>query len=415
MRILWFTNTFVPGKEQSQTGTLRGSGGWMVALYEALLRERLDFSLAIVTARPVPSTEAYRVGNVECFVVPQPKEKRRGLKDRELQVYAEIVREWRPDLIHIHGTEQFYGLLTARKLTQMPTVISIQGLLGPYSEWYHYFGNRGIGDIIRMHRWIEPFVFRGPLWGLRKYRKSATTEREIIRGNLNFLGRTFWDRAHVMAINPQATYYTVGEILRQPFWDSRWRLDKCQRHRIIFTNAGHPRKGPEVLLDTIPLLKPDYPDIQVCIAGDISHRSGYGRYIRRRLRSLDPNVVELGALNAEDMAAELVRSHVFVSPSFIDNSPNALCEAQLVGLPVISTYTGGVPSLVENAKTGLFFPTGDAPTLAARLRGVFENDGVAQQLGSQAREAAQKRHAPDRVVNALIQAYEDVLEHNTME
>jgi glycosyltransferase involved in cell wall biosynthesis len=125
--------------------------------------------------------------------------------------------------------------------------------------------------------------------------------------------------------------------------------------------------------------------------------------------------MELGALNAKEMAAELVRSQVFVSPSFIDNSPNALCEAQLVGMPVISTYTGGVPSLVENGKTGLFFPTGDTPTLAAKLREVFENDDFARQLGSRAREIAQQRHAPDRVVSALIQAYEDVLQRGKME
>jgi len=217
-----------------------------------------------------------------------------------------------------------------------------------------------------------------------------------------------------MVINPQATYYTVGELLRQPFWVSRWRLEKCQRHRVIFTNAGHLRKGAEVLLDVIPSLKRDYPDFQVCMAGNISHRSGYGRYIRRRLRSLGDNVVELGALNAKEMAAELVRSHVFISPSFIDNSPNALCEAQLVGMPVISTYNGGVPSLVENGKTGLFFPTGDAPTLAAKLREVFKNDDLAQQLGSQARETAQQRHAPDSVIEGLTQAYKDVLRRSKL-
>lgn len=381
----------------------------MVTLLEELLR-RTDWEIAVVTASPVKKKTKHSVQRADFFVVPCSRGSGKFAQARALRHCAEIVREWQPDLVHIHGTEQFYGLLTTRKLIQTPTVISIQGLLGPYSEWYHYFGNRTIGDIVRMHRWMEPFVLRGALWGLRKHRQGATTEKEIIRGNFNLLGRTLWDHAHVMAMNPQATYYNVGELLRQPFWDSQWELEKCQRHRIIFTHAGHPRKGPEVLLDVIPLLKPDYPDIQVYIGGNISHRSGYGRYIRRRLRSLGDNVVELGALNAKEMAAELVQSHVFVSPSFIDNSPNALCEAQLLGMPVISTYTGGVPSLVENAKTGLFFPTGDSPTLAAKLSEVFENDDLAQQLGSRARETAQQRHDPESVIGALIQAYEDVLQ-----
>lgn len=386
----------------------------MVTLLEELLR-RTDWEIAVVTASPVKKKMKHSVQRADFFVVPCSRGSGKFAQARALRYCAEIVREWQPDLVHIHGTERFYGMLTARKMIKTPTVISIQGLLGPYSEWYHYFGNRTIGDIVRMHRWMEPFVLRGALWGLRKHRQGATTEKEIIRGNFNFLGRTLWDGAHVMAINPLSTYYTVGEVLRQPFWDSQWELEKCQRHRVIFTHAGHPRKGTEVLLSVIPLLKPDYPKIQVCVAGNISRRSGYGRYIRRKLRSLDANVVELGALNAKEMAAELVRSHVFVSPSFIDNSPNALCEAQLVGMPVISTYTGGVPSLVEDGKTGLFFPTGDMPTLAARLRELFENDDFVRQLGSQARETAQKRHAPESVIGALIQAYEDVLQRSEME
>lgn len=216
-------------------------------------------------------------------------------------------------------------------------------------------------------------------------------------------------------MNSETTYHHIDEILRQPFWDSQWCLEKCQRHRILFTNAAHPRKGVDVLLDVIPLLKPKYPDIQVAIAGNISHRSGYGRHIRRKMRSLDANVVELGALNAKEMAAELVRSHVFVSPSYIDNSPNALCEAQLVGMPVISTYTGGVSSLVENGKTGLFFPTGDKATLAAKLREIFEGDDLARQLCTHAREKARQRHAPESVVSALIQAYENVLRRSHMD
>jgi glycosyltransferase involved in cell wall biosynthesis len=378
----------------------------MVALLEELLRNA-DIEIAVVTASPSTKESRRHVQGVDFFVVPCQK--------HALQRCADIVREWRPDLVHIHGTERFYGLLSARKMIDTPTVISIQGLLGPYSEWYHYFGNSTLRDIIRMHRWLEIPAKRGQCWAYLDIRKRVKSEREILRGNQFFIGRTAWDHAHVKAMNPQATYFAVGELLRRPFWNSQWRLEECQRYRVIFTNAGHIRKGLEVLLDVIPLLKPDYPDIQVCIAGNISHRSGYGRYIRRKLRSLDANVVELGALNAKEMAAELVRSHIFVSPSFIDNSPNALCEAQLVGMPVISTYTGGVPSLVDDGKTGLFFPTGDMPTLAARLREVFENDSLAKQLGSRAREVAQTRHAPEDVTGALIRVYRDILRLSRME
>jgi glycosyltransferase involved in cell wall biosynthesis len=177
----------------------------------------------------------------------------------------------------------------------------------------------------------------------------------------------------------------------------------------VFTNAGQTRKGTEMLLDAVKLLQPHFPAIRVAIAGGINRRSGYGRYLLGRIAELGNAVLELGPLSAEQMVKELASSHVFVSPSYADNSPNAVCEAQLLGMPVISTYTGGVPSLIEEGRTGLFVPTGDAPMLAARLRELFEDDGLAVRLGNQAHEVAAERHAPDTVVRGILAVYEDLV------
>jgi glycosyltransferase involved in cell wall biosynthesis len=223
------------------------------------------------------------------------------------------------------------------------------------------------------------------------------------------MGRTSWDRAYLRAKNPSAYYYHGGELLRDAFWGKKWDIRCAKRHRIIFTNPRHPGKGTELLLDAVKLLKSDYPDIEVRIAGWISRRSGYGRYLRRRIGKLGNAAIELGALNAEQMVEELTRSHAFVSPSFIDNSPNSVCEAQLLGMPVISSYTGGVPSLIEDDHTGLFFPNGDLPMLAVKIRKLFENDELAVRIGSQARQSATVRHDPDSVVREILAVYDDIM------
>jgi len=327
-----------------------------------------------------------------------------------LRVCRDLVNQWGPDMVHIHGTEAAYGLLTARNIIKYPALISLQGLLGPYSEWYHYFGNNSFRDIVRMHRWLEFPAMRGHLIGFWRMRKLAKREREIIVGNRFFMGRTAWDRAYIRALNPSAQYFHGGELLREAFWHERWKIQRARRHRIIFTNAGgYPRKGTETLLEAVKLLKPHYPGIQIGIAGGISRRSGYGRYVRGRIAELGHAAIEFGQLNAQEMVKELINSHVFVSPSFIDNSPNAVCEAQLVGMPVISTYTGGVPSLIEDGRTGLFVPTGDAPMLAARLRDVFEDDSLAVRLGSNAHKIAVKRHDPVSIVEEVLETYDEIL------
>jgi glycosyltransferase involved in cell wall biosynthesis len=378
----------------------------MAALLGRMLRET-SHSFACVAFGKVKETRVSSDERIDCFVVPGNIV---GTSmDQTLSTCCDLVNRWKPDLIHIHGTEAVYGLLTARRMITSPTVISLQGLIGPYAEWYHFFGNCGFKDLVRMHRWQEILALRGPLSGFRSMQKMAKREREIIAGNRFFMGRTAWDRAYISALNPSARYYHGGELLRDAFWHERWNIEKIRRHRIVFTNASHPRKGTETLLAAVKLLKPDYPDIQVGIAGGISQRSGYGRYLLGRIAELGTAVIELGALSAEEMVKELACSHVFVSPSFIDNSPNAVCEAQLLGMPVVSTYTGGVPSLIEEGRTGLFVPTGDAPLLAARLREVFEDDGLAVRLGRQAHEVAVKRHDSDTVVREILAVYEHVV------
>jgi len=406
MRILHFMNAPLSIDEIRSGGKgINASGGWMAALLGRMLKDT-DFEFACVAFGKVKEVQVSQDDRINCFVVPGDLVGKS--MDRTLQVCRDLASQWKPDLIHIHGTEAAYGLLSSRSMVKCPAIISLQGLLGPCSQWYHYFGNRSLSEIIRMHRWLEIPAMRGHWIAYWRIRKMAKREREIIVGNRFFMGRTKFDRAYVCALNPSAVYYHEGRMLREDFWQDRWNIGRARRHRIVFTNAYHPRKGTETLLDAVKLLKPRYPDIQVGIAGLISRRSGYGRYIRGRIEELGDAAIELGQLTAEEMVKELVNSHVFVSPSFIDNSPNAVSEAQLIGMPVISTYTGGVPSLIEDGQTGLFTPTGDAPVLAARLMDVFENNGLAELLGRQAHEIAIKRHDPDTIMNQILTTYEDV-------
>ena len=412
MRILHFMNSPLTIDQLVSGGNqLSNSGGWLTALLGRMLKDT-DFAFACVAFGNVKDVKVSRDDRIDCFVVPGDLAGRS--MDNTLRMCQDLVNKWRPDLIHIHGTEAAYGLLTARGMLKCPTVISLQGLLGPCSEWYRYFGNNSLMEIARMHRWLEILTVRGHWIGFWRIRKMAKREREIIAGNRFFMGRTTWDRAYVRALNPSAQYFHGGELLREAFWQKQWDIGGARRHRIVFTNAGgYPRKGTETLLDAVKLLKTRFQDIQVGIAGSISRRSGYGRYVRRRIEELGHAAIELGQLNAEEMVKELINSHVFVSPSYIDNSPNAVCEAQLIGMPVVSTYTGGVPSLIEDGRTGLFVPTGDAPALAAKLEEVFEDDSLAVQLGSQAHKVAIRRHDPHAVVQEILTTYEAILEKST--
>ena len=116
-----------------------------------------------------------------------------------------------------------------------------------------------------------------------------------------------------------------------------------------------------------------------------------------------------GCLNAEQMAEIYLTSNVFVCASNIENSSNSVCEAMLLGVPVVASDVGGMKSLLKDGREGYLFKKGDIGSLAGKIEDLFENPGKAEKLGANARIRALKTH--DRNVNTenLINIYRQII------
>jgi glycosyltransferase involved in cell wall biosynthesis len=124
-------------------------------------------------------------------------------------------------------------------------------------------------------------------------------------------------------------------------------------------------------------------------------------------------VVALPDLDAKSMAEELSRAHVFVLPSFIENSPNSLAEAMLVGTPSVVSFVGGVPSMVTDEVEALTFPAGDEAVLAEQIRRVFPDEALADELSLRARATAHRRHLPAKIAREMLEIYRSVISQDT--
>ncbi len=412
MRVLWFCN--VPTLEMYRHAgqvNVRHGGHWVAQLSRHLLGTK-DIELGIAVAYPDLPESEFEYENVHYFIVQQPHRFHAfDMRTADIKKCLAIIEKFQPDIIHIHGSERFYGMIRASGKTTIPTCLSIQGLLGSFSLARHFFGSLSLRDIFRSLRLIELPFRLGLAWQFLYARKGARREAKILAGVDGFLGRTEWDRAHVKQYHQAALYFPVGEILRPVFYESRWDLTKCDRHTVIYTNAGHPNRGTENLLAAIAFLRTEFPAIRLRLAGIVSARSGYGRFIRRRIRDLklDDRVDFLGYLDDQAMVCELLRTHVFAITSYNENSPNSLAEAMLVGMPCVASYVGGIPSMVRDNETGLLYPVDDVPLLAEKIRQIFVDGELANRLASNARDAAHQRHEPARVVGQLTAAYRGLL------
>src|SRR5579872_3288944 len=385
MRVLWFTNAALPAVQIRRGQIPGGSGQWMTCLLREL-QQIAGIDIEVATAHPGLDDDEFSVDGVRYFVFAQPRfESIFEARKRDLDRCVDLVTQRNPDVVHIHGSERFFGLLKARKLIETPALISIQGLVEACVPVF--FGALSPSEIWKSQSWFELATRRGHFWRYRDYLKGARLGREILEKAKFFMGRTAWDRAQLFGVNPDAVYYPGGELLRPEFSKTRWNLSECQRHSVIFTNAGsEPRRGLEILLGAMQLVRREFPDAELRLAGTLGHRRAYERFLHRTIADagLSGAIEHLGYLSASEMAEELRRARVFVQPSFMENSSNSLCEAMQVGLPCVASYAGGLPSLVEDRHTGLLFPPGDAPMLAAAILQIFRDDDLAVRLSDAA-------------------------------
>ena len=110
---------------------------------------------------------------------------------------------------------------------------------------------------------------------------------------------------------------------------------------------------------------------------------------------------------AESMKKQYLKCNVFVSPSGIENSPNSVCEAQMLGVPVVASYVGGTPDMIPDSKCGFLYRFEDIEMLAYYIKKVFREESNFD--GSHEMNVAHNRHDPKANMEQLIRIYKDII------
>ena len=288
-------------------------------------------------------------------------------------------------------------------------IISMQGLIGPCSEWFNYYGNISLKEIIRMETVRRFLNGSSPFRGYLNLKQHSKKEIKILQCNSYFVGRTDWDKAYLTSHNKHASYYSIPRIIRKEFYEHTWNIEDAQRHRIFISNCRGARSGADLMLKAFAIIKKYYPDATLFIAGSNSEtKNSYQQYLSRLAQPYTKSCCFTGYLKPDELIGQCCRAHVFVHPTYIDNSPNSLAEAQVMGVPSIASCTGGKMSMVEHGKTGLLFPNGDKYLLADQVMQLFKSDKLTEEMGKNAMRVAQNRHNPDSIVEDYMKLYRAV-------
>lgn len=407
MKVLWFSNSPAGAYEDK----VKGTGGWMVSLDKAIQNQvelhvaylypykQASFQNGQTTYHPIYSGSIL----LKCFLG--------NYKKNFLADYLSVINDVKPDIIHIHGSENtFHSILDQ---IDIPVVLSVQGNLSVIAQKYLSGFHGKYLNFKRGRISIKSIIL-----GRQSYkddwdflRKMSIIEQKNLLGLKHVIGRTDWDYRIMRVLAPNSTYYVCNESLRNSFYTHEWK-NPYQSGKLVIhtTNGDNYFKGFETLCHCLHLLNGIGMDVEWRVAG-VSEDSTINRITKKYLKQNYPKkgLRLMGSLDENGLVDSLMSSHLYVMPSHIENSPNNLCEAMILGMPCIATHAGGTASILKDKEEGFIIQDGDPWAMAGAIIEMINNPAQAIVLGQNARNRALQRHNRDTIVKTLLAIYEEII------
>ena len=256
---------------------------------------------------------------------------------------------------------------------------------------------------------------------LHLHNKGVSLNQDRLFDNL--LYKTFFKNVSVILLNrhlySDIQKYVGGEninycpngipLIAEGVGESR---DKNGRIRILFLSNLIVSKGINVLLDACHILKKRGIDFYCVFIG------GEGDIITTQFNSLITQkclfdcVEYLGKKYGSDKQDEFNLADIFVLPTYYHNEclPLVLLEAMQNGLPIVSTFEGGIPDIVEDGVTGFLVQQKNAEQLADKLEILIKDKSLREQMGRAGREKFMKEYTLEIFEKRIASIITEIIE-----
>lgn len=169
-----------------------------------------------------------------------------------------------------------------------------------------------------------------------------------------------------------------------------------------------PDKGQEWLIRALAELRKDVANAKLLLAGDGPCRAKLAA-LAQELHVPDA-VLFPGFVN--DVESVYAALDVFLLPSFFEALNNSLLAAMAYEIPSIAFHRGALGEIIEHEKSGLLVSGPDVPEICAATKRILQDRSFAENLGREGRQRVAENFSAERMVEAMIQVYAQVLQEN---
>lgn len=410
MKILWVTNIQVEDNPKNPSAD-NVYGGWLNSLLK-LLVEVYNFEVHVVSPHDSLHLMEFRGKYAKNYLIPNNRTFIHTIFQKKH--IANIASEFNPDVVHIHGSEYMHSYVVSEVLSNYKKILSLQGIVNQVRQ--HFFAGISILKLLKFIS-IGTVINRTcPFVQWIRLKSRAEFEKKLL-GSVEFVvGRTEWDKAYSYSFNSNIKYMVVNEPLRDVFYcQDKWSIDLCHKNTLFMSQASYPLKGLHTVLQAVYLVKKIIPDIKLIISGDniTGHpiKNCYARYLIRVISELelDNNIEFIGNIDQAEMLMRLKNANLFLCASSVENSSNSLCEAQIIGVPFIASYVGGIPSLAPVQVEDVLFQSNDHVMLSQKIVNLLSNDSLQLSVSEKYISIAEKRHCKVTIGRQMLEAYKNTI------
>lgn len=412
MKILWVMNMILPDVAKELGKTTSASGTWLLD-YVHSIKSDSEIELATMTYANVDKLTIITLDRIKHYIFPGGGKRLLFASKKTIIDCQYVIDDFQPELIHLHGTEYAMAYAMVQLQPKQPMILTIQGMLTRIAEEYR--AGFSLWEFLKLGTAKQYFHLNAPVFLHRLFRKNAERERYVLRNVTRVTGRVDWDKAQMLAINPNLQYDRLNYNVPPVFYETeKWDIEKAEPHSIYTGSSTYPLKGIHILIDALALVKKKYPDVKLYVPGNSTtyeKSNGYERYVRKKIAQagLEKNVEFVGRKSSAEVAQLLLRARICVIPSAIEGASASLREAMMLGTPSICSYRGGMVDLIQDGTNGYCYDFEEYPVLADRICRLFDNPQLCQDFSAKAIADAEIRHARQKNYDDLKNVYYDML------